>query len=220
MNEISFDPRFQLPFTAIICGVSGSGKSYFVKSLLQNMDHVFSRRPDNILWSYTSYQPLYDELRRSNVNIRFIEGIPDSFTDPDLFPSNQHNLLVLDDSMDVGSSHVELMKAFTQYRHHRNMTVLYLLQNLFNPGKFSRTISLNTNYMVLFKNPRDKAQIRILAQQMFPGRKDFFLQAYENATIEPHGYLLVDLRTECSERLRLRTGILPGEWPAVYIPKK
>ena len=220
MDGVTFDPRFQLPFTSLIAGPSGSGKTFFVKTLLQNMDHVFSTRPEQIVWSYTSYQPLYDELIRSGVNIKFIEGIPDSFTDPDIFPPNQHTLLIIDDQMDVGSNHTELMKAFTIYRHHNKLSVLYLLQNLFNPGRFSRTISLNTNYMVLFKNPRDKGQIRILAHQMFPGRKDFFLQSYENATLDPHGYLLIDLRPECPERVRLRTGILPSEWPAAYIYKK
>ncbi|KAK1788695.1 hypothetical protein P4O66_002516 [Electrophorus voltai] len=32
--------------------------------------------------------------------------------------------------------------------------------NLFFQGKTSRTINLNTNYMILFKNPRDKSQIQ------------------------------------------------------------
>ena len=37
-------------------------------------------------------------------------------------------------------------------------------------GKSSRTINLNTNYIILFKNPRDKYQVYLLARQMFPGQ--------------------------------------------------
>ena len=44
----------------------------------------------------------------------------------------------------------------------------------FCQGKFSRTISLNTNYLILFKNPRDNNQISVLARQMYPGNTKFF----------------------------------------------
>ena len=37
--------------------------------------------------------------------------------------------------------------------------MLYLEQNLFPKNKESRTISLNFQYMVVFKNPRDASQI-------------------------------------------------------------
>lgn len=219
MNEVNFDPRFQMPFSCIVIGPSGCGKSVFVQTLLQNMEYVFSRIPDKIVWAYTSYQPLYDELSRQ-LDITFIEGIPDSFTDEDIFPPKQHNLIVIDDAMMEGSNSEELGKAFTQYRHHRNLSVIYLVQNLFNQGKHSRTISLNASYMVIFKNPRDKQQLNVLARQMFPGQTKFFLDCYEDATKEPHTYLLIDLRTECPDSFRLRTGILPSEWPTVYLSKK
>ena len=219
MEEVYFDPRLKLPFTALLVGSSGSGKSFFVKLLLQNIEHTLSRAPDRIIWCYSSYQPMYDELAR-NVQIKFIEGLPDSLTDENIFPSNQHNLLVVDDCMDIGSNHDELMKAFTMYRHHRRLSVIFLVQNLFHHGKHSRTISLNTNYIILFKSPRDKMQIRILAQQMFPGKREYFLQSFNDATKEPYSYLIVDLRPECAEHLRLRSGILPHEWPVVYQYKK
>lgn len=217
--DVTVDLAFQMPCSMLIVGPSGSGKTFFVKQLLENMESTFSKVPARIIWAYSSYQPMYDELSQ-NVNIEFVEGIPANFNDENLFPRNQHNLLVVDDSMDVGGNHEELMKAFTEYRHHKKLSVFYLLQNLFNQGKHSRTISLNTNYMVLFKSPRDKMQIRVLAQQMYPGLKKFFLESYEDATREPYTYLIVDLRPNCPEPLRLRSGILPGEWPVVYQTKK
>lgn len=36
---------------------------------------------------------------------------------------------------------------------------------MFLQGKSNRTISLNTNYVMLFKNPRDNNNINILARQ-------------------------------------------------------
>ena len=68
--------------------------------------------------------------------------------------------------------------------------VIYIVQNLFHQGKGSRSISLNSHYLVLFKNPRDKLQILTLAKQMYPGQNDFFLNQYEETVKGPFGYLL------------------------------
>lgn len=214
-----FDPRLQLPFSALIAGPSNSGKTCFVKSILENSEHVLSQKPDNVVWCYSCYQPLYDELLKT-IKIKFVEGIPDTLYDDELLPPHKNNLLVLDDMLFAGSEHPEIARAFTQYTHHRNLSVLYLVQNVFHQGKNSRTISLNANYMVLFKNPRDKLQINTLAQQMYPGRKSYFMESYEDATQAPFSYLIVDLKANTPEHLRLRTGLFPWEWPAVYIPKK
>ena len=85
---------------------------------------------------------------------------------------------------------------------------MYLVQNLFMQGKTSRTISLNTNYMVLFKNPRDKYQIMLIAKQMFPCKTKYFLEAFNDATDMPYGYLLVDFKAMTPDNMRLRTDIL------------
>jgi hypothetical protein len=68
-------------------------------------------------------------------------------------------------------------------------------------------MSLNTQYMVLFKNPRDQQQIAVLARQMYPHNSDRMLQIYKEATQEPYGYLLVDLKPETPESERLKTDI-------------
>jgi len=49
---------------------------------------------------------------------------------------------------------------FTKISHHRNVSVVYLTQNVFDKNKYARTISLNAHYLVLIKNPRD-ASVRL-----------------------------------------------------------
>jgi hypothetical protein len=66
---------------------------------------------------------------------------------------------------------------------------------------------------VLFKNPRDASAISHLAKQMFPGEPKFLPAAYADATKDPHSYLFIDLRQETLDTMRLRTRILPHEWP-------
>ena len=103
---------------------------------------------------------------------------------------NKRNLIAFDDQMVYASKDKRFVNLFTFGAHHRNPSVIYIVQNLFHQGKGSRSISLNSHYLVLFKNPRDKLQILTLAKQMYPGQTDFFLNQYEEAVKRPFGYLL------------------------------
>jgi hypothetical protein len=70
--------------------------------------------------------------------------------------------------------------------------------------------------MVVFKNPRDVSQIMALAHQMYPQRTKYFLEAYIAATAQPHGYLVIDMKQETPDILRLRSHIFPGEKQIAY----
>jgi hypothetical protein len=108
---------------------------------------------------------------------------------------------------------------FTKGSHHKGVSVMYLTQNLFPPGKQSRTISLNSHYMIVFKNPRDSLGISTLARQMYPNNTKYLLESFQDATKKPYGYLLLDLHQLTPENMRLRTNILPGEKQIVYVKR-
>ena len=86
-------------------------------------------------------------------------------------------------------------------------------------NKEQRTISLNSHYLVVFKNPRDVSQITHLAKQMYPGKVKYVQEAFINATEKPHGYLLFDLRQDTPDHLRLRTSFFPPTRQEVYVQK-
>ena len=111
-------------------------------------------------------------------------------------------------------------KIFTKISHHRSVSVLYLSQNLFFSGKQNRTISLNTHYMVLFRNPRDASQISVLGKQMYPNKSKILVEAFRDATSSPYGYLLMDMRPDLEDKFRLRTGIFPGILTTFTFPNK
>ncbi len=85
--------------------------------------------------------------------------------------------------MQQASANSELQRVFTQYVHHRNLSAIYIVQNLFVQGKSSRTISLNANYMILFKNPRDVNQVAMLRRQMYPGNTKYFMECYHDVSV-------------------------------------
>jgi pyruvate-formate lyase len=107
---------------------------------------------DRILWCYGEYQTLYGIVD----GVDFQQGLPDLDT---LDPRDKH-LIILDDLMDEADQRVASL--FTKKSHHRNISFMYIVQNLFHRGKHHRTISLNAHYMALFKIPRDVSQIMAL----------------------------------------------------------
>ena len=107
---------------------------------------------------------------------------------------------------------------FTKGSHHRNNTVVYIVQNVFDKGKVHMTISLNSHYMVLFKNPRDEGQLRSLAQQVFPTKVKIFMDSLLEATKKDHGYLVLDLHHLTPDPVRVRTSIFKSDEVEIFAP--
>jgi len=120
-------------------------------------------------------------------NIEFVKEIPSDLEHDTFFDINKRNLMVNDDQMDNAGGDNQIVNLFTRGSHHRNLSVVYIVQNLFYQGKGSRSISLNSHYLALFKNPRDKLQILTLAKQMYPGHTDLFIKLYNEAVRRPFG---------------------------------
>ena len=56
-----------------------------------------------------------------------------------------------------------------------------------------------------------RQQVEAFGRQVYPRKPNTFLEAYEKATMRPHGYLVVDLYPTTTDSCRLRTNIFPGE---------
>jgi hypothetical protein len=188
------------PFASVISGPTRSGTSVFVRRFVHNIKHMMTPIPDRIWWCYGEYQTLYGTVD----GVDFQQGLPDL---DNLDPREKH-LIFLDDLMDETDQRIASM--FTKKSHHRNIGVMYIVQNLLHGGKHHRTISLNAHNMVVFKTPRDILQIMVLAHQMYPKSTKYFLEAYTAATAHHHGYLVIDMKQEKLEILRLRSHIFPG----------
>ena len=158
---------------------------------------------------------MYFTLSSIHPNLECVEGLPDLSS----FDSKNNNLVFIDELMSETDQRVT--KLFTKKSHHCNTSVTYLVKNVFSKGKESRTISINAQHIVIFKNPRDNEQVVNLAKQMFPGRVKCMQEAFRDATPVRHGYLFVDLKQSTPEHLRLRNNIIPDSrtYQYTYIPK-
>lgn len=205
---------FVHPFTALIAGPTGSGKTQFVVELLKNRKKVIDLNPQRIIYCYSIWQDKFDQLKQMIPFVEFFEGM---FNVEEL-DSKIINFIILDDLMREASENDNVLDMFTKGSHHRNVSIVLLTQNLFSKGKHSRTISLNSHYIVLFKNPRDKSQITCLARQMYPKGSRFLEEAYFDATRDAHGYLFIDLKQSTPNELRIQTNVFSETKRFVYIP--
>ena len=128
------------PFTALLAGPTGCGKTRFVFKLVDNVVHMIDPPPTRIVYCYGECQQF-----REYSGVVFRQGLPDV----NGFDGSEPVLLIIDDLMnEVDQSGANI---FTRGSHHRNVSVILLVQNLFHKNKHVRTISLNSHYLVLYK---------------------------------------------------------------------
>ena len=151
-----WDVRFKTPANFYICGQTQAGKSHFTRCIIWKSCFIWFLRKSSVMGGY---QKEFDELPPK---VELMEGFPNNLSN--MVRGDDHSLVVLDDLMLQCSNDQRVANLFRRGSHHQG--ILYLTQNLFPPGKLSRTISLNSRYLV----------ISMLVKQMFPGRTDYLME--------------------------------------------
>ena len=185
------------------CLISACGKTTFVKNLLQNHKIQIQPNIDRVVWLYKRWQPLYSVIKRLVLpEVEFVRGIPSDLDDDDYFDPSINNLLILDDLFSEAGKDKRITDLFTEGSHHRSLSVISINQNLFGNKDISQR--RNSHFIILFKNPVDKLSVMTLARQMYPGHSEKFMTAFEKATKQPYGHLIVDLKPFTPEGQRLK----------------
>ena len=95
-------------------------------------DHLLTL--ERIVWCYSQWQPAYTQMLVAMPNIEFVKGIPTAL-----------NLIVFDDQMIDASKDKRIVNLFTCGSHHRNLSVIYIVQSRFHQGKGSRSNKSSTH---------------------------------------------------------------------------
>ena len=194
------DFRLHCNRTMCVVGPSHSGKTTFVLNLLEHRKEMFNCETNRVVWCYGIYQhKLHQQLQQRGYVLH-----PNIVSIEDVQP---YDIIVLDDLLHESKNSQEVTAMFTKAAHHKPCFIIFIMQNLFPPGKEARTRSLNTHYLVLFKNPRDKSQVEFLARQVKPRNPKALIEVFETATEKPHSYLFLDLTQECPDAYRLRSSL-------------
>lgn len=203
-----YDLTLTHPSRFIIYGPSGSGKTSLVEKLLFHMKELFGFYFDRIIYisgqSFVQFDQIHGIPIEKTTNINDIQL---NEINPQL-----NNLIILDDNMHENANDLLISDLFTKLSHHKNITVIFLVQNLFPKSKYMRDISLNSTYLILMSNPREKLQIRTLSSQVDGSDSLFIYKAYLSATKnKPFSYLFLDFNQNTPDEIRVRSNIFPNE---------
>jgi hypothetical protein len=204
------DFRLRCNRTMCVVGPSHSGKSTFVMQLLDNRQKLFDCATNRVIWCYGIKQPQFHDQLQKKGYLLYSRIVSEGEIQP-------YDIVVLDDLIHESKNSAEVTGMFTRAAHHKPCFIIFIMQNLFPPGKEARTRALNTHYMCLFKNPRDKLQIEIFARQIAPRNSKAILQIFEAATEKAHSYLFIDFTQDCPEELRFRSNLF-GKPIQIYKP--
>ncbi len=209
-----YDLTLKHPSRFIIYGPSGSGKTTFVEKLLIYMKELFGFYFENIIYCSGEAFPKFDEVH--GIQLTKLTKCDKNLISR--FDASRNNLIIIDDNMHNVVNDLLISDLFTKVSHHKNITVILLLQNLFPRSKYMRDISTNSTYIVLMSNPRENMAIKTLSNQIDGANSSFILNSFNDATKNlPYSYLLLDFDQNTPEDVRVRTNIFPNEEQIVYV---
>lgn len=142
--------KWNHPASCIFSGSSGTGKTNLAFELIKNqhfskpIKHVFYFGCDNDHSNRLSW-----DKKLKDIAVTYEEGLPSSS-----FFSRipKGSLVVIDDQFTDAVNASQLANAFTFDRRHRKFSIILITQNLFEKGKYNKTIRNNCEILVLFRN--------------------------------------------------------------------
>ena len=190
-------------------------KTQVVSRILLNQQIIFKPCFEKILYFYKHFQAECESLllgcTREKVSIEFHHGLP--WTAVDRSEAEElKTLLVIDDLYQDAWEDRTFLNLVVAGRH-RNIHLMTLRHNIYQPTKNSKTIDLNLTQMILFKSPRDVEQIGVLGRQL--GDRKVLLEAYKRATSKLFGHLVITLDPQTDPKLKYSSNC-SGDQPIVF----
>ena len=209
---------FSHPFFLLIYPFEGSGKTEILGQILSNADYLFDPPPAKKILFFREDQPIYGKWIERGILDQKSKGMPDRESLLSQLSENKDKTgtcIIFDDFASLVEEHEEdFVYLFTIASHHFKTSIFLVLHSLFSPAL--RKLSLNTHRFFLTKSPRDTSQVRTLGIQSHPGRSDYIVAAYNDATDEKFGHLVLDFSPNCDSRLRVIGNMFGKEPVAVY----
>ena len=213
------DAKLKHPFSMVLAGGRRTGKTQLIKSIIIDRERIITPPIEHIIWFYASAQEeVFNEIKESmgDEHVEFVKGLPanTNIEEAYLVGRNGTKLIVIDDLMSEANTRQDVNHLFTRGRH-LDTSVVFLVQNFHTQGKYMRENTLNSDYVALFRNPRDATIVSYLGRQM--GKMKFVNEAFEQATKEkPFSYLFIDLRSDTDDKLRFRNDLL-AKYPRFFV---
>ena len=202
------------PFSCVCAGPSGSGKTSFIFKLLSNLQNITSPPIEDVVYIFSEEQKIFKNFPNIYFtrDLKFLEIAP-----------KRNTLIILDDLMGEVKNNQAIEKAFTKYVHHRGVSVILVLQNLFCRGDVLKTVRDNAHYFYFTEILQDIGKMEIFARQLDPRNVQYFHQSYQDAVKEQYNGLFVDLHPKSKLRrsdlkVKFRSKVYQIVGQVLYIP--
>ena len=178
--------------------------------LIRRRDEVFSEKIKNVIYVYSEYQKPFDDVK----DVLFTNSLEEMEKS-----AKPKSLIIFDDLQSdfIGKQNTVISDWFTKLSHHRDISVLLILQNAFE--KKLRTVAINTQYLFFFNLIRDQSTIVQIAKQFCPGKSKYLLDAYKRATSKRFGYLMFNFHPLGDSVFRVRSCLYPTPDCELYTPE-
>lgn len=194
----------EYPFRMLISGSSGSGKSHLVGKIILNRHRLFKTQIDGVIYCSKFKTSIPESLRHLEGSfLHFHAGCP---TEELENVEGENKIIIVDDLLEQAMRSEIVSDMVTQGRN-RKLAIIILVQNLFPQLPKARTISLNMNYVVIFRCLRDSSAIMPFARQTSPFAARAFLDMYIKYVNKAYAYLFCDYTQHIPDALRYRTDI-------------
>lgn len=136
---------------------------------------MFDPCPPHLYIIYSEDQPIYEQIRKNPhfKRIEFIRGSKEVLQNYD-FDKLNNCIFIIDDLMNELVNDKQVRNIFTRLSHHKKITILSLLQNMYPRGAHSKDIRLNLHYVIIMKSFTLEEQLTTFGYQAFTKILNFF----------------------------------------------
>lgn len=198
------DLTLRCNYTMTLAGPTGSGKTTFIEHLIKSAPAMYDVKPGPFHYFYKVHQKKFEQIEQQHGVIFHDFMCTMSWIKKHISPHENATIILDDLARDMTADTAEI---FSVGSHHFSVNIIIICHNLFDRNPAFRTISLNTRYLIIMKNPRDNSTIHNFARQFDPGNNRRMVSIYKDATERPFSYLFIDLDQMTQEDLRLRSNI-------------
>ena len=185
-----------------------------------------------IYFYYKVWQKLYDKLRDKLGNLIQFKNELD-LDEPETSPENMTTIVVFDDLHLAFKQNSQLanqiLNYFTIFSNHKGLLTFFLTQNVFINSDIYRTLSQNSNYIVLFRNFRNIGQVNMLANQIYGNKEEAkpFMDVYKRimSNEQRFNYLILNLHP-LAKQTTVHSQVIPtdslefSKLERIYVPNK
>lgn len=189
--------KFYATSNILVIGASQSGKTTAVLKIIQQK--LIHPMPKKIFYLYGARQPFMSQWNIDNPKqkIEFVEGLNLDVVDR----YKEQKLLIIDDL--ILELNKDLAQHFIAGSHHKGVTTIFITHSIYLNNELYRLISNNTQYILLFKNKRNYAQVATLARQILGSGHASLTEAYKY--IGPYEFVLLSFHQRIPDELLVTT---------------